>query len=523
MRLCVGVSGTYRAGWKEILRQEGIPAVDVHRGSEKGECSALILGDGSDRHIVEAAGRFLKNGGSVLCTGEMFGVLSGKAAKKVPVKYLLEEAVPPFAGIGLVDLYTHCHLPGGANAVRTDAGTYSVYSGELNGGTVVALPLDAGKLMRDARTATKSFYASRRRLPFERVSLVSRGGLRRLVGKALESLHHAQGVPYVHRWCVPGEQRSIFTWRIDTDAAGCGEIERVADFVHGRDIRATWFVDVGAQRDCLPRYSAMASDEVGIHCFDHVVHRRGADCLADIRRAADELLRAGLHPRSYAAPYGHWSPEVGEAIATSGVEFSSEFSYDYDNLPSSPPVAGGDAGVLQVPIHPISIGSLRRQGFGEREMINYYDDILESKIAAGEPLSLYYHPHDGCEAVVGHIFDAVHRHHLVPVPMIEYARWWNARSAAGPVPELSGSSLRIRGDIPPDVRLHLTQFDGREAFVPLQREINLEAVTWSERPAPRQLAEDILRTRRFNPWIPVVRVEDFLFAKRRMGREEARP
>ena len=50
-----------------------------------------------------------------------------------------------------------------------------------------------------------------------------------------------------------------------------------------------------------------------------------------------QLLRnSGFRMQGFAAPFGTWNDELGRAIVDCGFEYSSEFSYDYDNLPSLP-------------------------------------------------------------------------------------------------------------------------------------------------------------------------------------------
>ena len=50
--------------------------------------------------------------------------------------------------------------------------------------------------------------------------------------------------------------------------------------------------------------------------------------------------------------------------------------YDYDNLPCSI-IKDRFSNVMQIPIHPISIGRLNRSHYSSNEMIEYYSNVLK--------------------------------------------------------------------------------------------------------------------------------------------------
>ncbi len=86
-----------------------------------------------------------------------------------------------------------------------------------------------------------------------------------------------------------------------------------------------------------------------------------------------------------------------------GFEYSSEFSYDYDNLPSVPRLRHGE-GTLQLPIHPICIGSLKRHSYSDKQMIQYFENVIQRKLASSEPIIFYHHPKDGYYDVLDWLF-----------------------------------------------------------------------------------------------------------------------
>ncbi len=392
----------------------------------------------------------------------------------------------------------------------TEKGKGSGFMGPCRGGWIVALPLDPSALVFDRRTATKSYHAPRRRLPFEHVALVSPSGLRRIVSGALEYLHHCRNLPYAHLWYYPDGAGSVFTWRVDTDYASLRDIERLQDLSRLNNVPVTWFVDVKSQEGDVPFFRRLEGDEVGIHCYEHEVYEDAAGNLENLRRAADIFLRHGLRPLSFAAPFGRWNIGLASAIDALAFEYSSEFSYDYDGLPTLEK-RGGDGGCrLQVPVHPICIGSLRRQGFSESEMVGYFRAFVAKSIRMREPLMFYHHPKDGHEDVVRELFAVVRGAGITGRRMIDFARWWRERDAALDSLSIDDQGARLGSDAPA-VQIHLTKGDGTETFVRPSPAADFRNMHWARKPEPVPLPGDIRRIRRFNPWIPLIRLEDRIF------------
>jgi hypothetical protein len=530
MLIHVGILGN-DPGWRTLLRQEGVPHSPVSGATSHGMFSAMVVSGDVESSGLEIVRSFLTSGGSVLCTGSAFARLSGTQTKRLFNRYVLGDPGGEHFNQELTDLFVESDIPAHANSLETSSGVPSAYLGEFGGGHLVVLPFDPSALALDRRVAAKSFYSTHRRLPFERVSLVSKGGLLRIVSRALMVLHHRRGLPYVHQWYYPSNRQSMFAFRIDTDYAERGEIEELRNLAQKWKIPLTWFVDAGSQRNILSLFREMRGDEAGIHCFHHRAFREPEAHAANIRRAVEEFDSAGMPARSYAAPYGLWDEPQARAVEQFKFLYSSEFSYDYDNLPTFPYLSGGFIPTLQVPIHPISIGSLRRQGFREGEMSDYFRSVIDRKIQAREPVFLYHHPKNGHIPVLEKIFAQVKERGIVPTRMIDFAAWWKERNSEGWRISAEGSSLGV--EIPPvedqagrpstgDVHkgtmsedfgkpwLHIIRPGGMEAFHSPGPELNLGDLKW-EKPAPwPPLPADIARIRKFNPWIPIIRIEDRL-------------
>jgi hypothetical protein len=520
MRIHVGVIGNH-PGWLLLLQQEGIPfSVDVNEIAIDG-FSVVIAGDDTPSGIGLQLLEYLKQGGSVLCSGKTFQQFAGIKMNEKFIQYLVPNSNPEFANIDLVDIYRRCLMHPEANTIQSDDGKPSTFVGEYGGGYVIVLPFDAGEAILDYRTATKSFYAESSRLPFENVSLVSKGAILRLVSRALEILHHRRNLPYVHFWYYPKDARSIFAFRIDTDLADRSKIKSLYETLKSigggsrdKHITATWFVDVKSQKRWLADYANMLDQEIGIHCYEHKKFGSLEKFRDDVRQAIGVMSQVGLHPTCSAAPYGQWNEEIGEATESFGFQYTSEFSYDYDNLPSFPYLRSKFSNVLQLPIHPISIGNLRRQGFDKQDILKYYESLLKRKLAANEPCFIYHHPKNGYEEVLKNIFEFVCQNNISIVRMKEYVEWWKKRIEVKAQFEYAGSTLRVNRDSSEEsIWVHIKQNNGLETLIPMSSEISFHNLKWTSKPSSISVSQDYLRIRKFNPWIWIIRSEDFVFNK----------
>ena len=518
MRLHVGVAGN-NAGWSTLLEQEGVSYSMNVEDLSPVQYSVVILTGRLSSNVRSNVGEYLNAGGALLCSSEVFDELFGQKSRMVFLDYIVPSPASVFFGVGVVDIHRRCNIGSHANEMLTHDGSSCVYIGDFCGGHVVVLPFDAGDVVLDQRTRTKSFYAQRGRIPFEHVSSVAKGALRRLIARSLELLHHRRGLSYVHKWYYPNDAQSVFAFRVDTDGASREEIKSLHDLLslgkvekHREMIPATWFVDVKSQEQWLADYGSMEGDEIGIHCYEHKTYDGYQEAHKDINQAINALAKYSLAAKGFAAPYGRWDTGVSEAIEASGFEYSSEFSYDYDNLPSFVSLEGKFLNALQIPVHPISIGSLRRQGFDTTEMTAYFRRVMETKLRAREPLIFYHHPKDGHEQVLESIFAFVAQHGIQAVRMVDFVAWWKGRGGVRLEVDSDHSHLIVKTDTSSEtVWLHITRSNGTEGFVPIQPSIDLQTLPWKSCPQSMPLPKDFLKIKKFNPRIPFVRVEDFFY------------
>ena len=504
MNLKIGILGGH-TGWNNLLQQIGVPHAVITDSLLPDEFSVAVVSDTVDDRESEMLRQYLGLGGAVLCSVKVYARIRQITAQLGDIDYLYPAHNSVFRSLGIVDIYARCQLAWNANELKTNRGSFAAHVGTNTDDLVVALPFDPSALVSDQRTADKSFYSPERRLPFETVSRVSKSEIRALVLHSLELLHHRRGLPFVHLWNFPNGVRSLFCLRIDSDNGTNEQLRELSLAVHRNGISATWFVDAKNHAHTLKTNVEMKDQEFGVHCFHHETFPDYERNVQNIRKAQSVLHDSGYRLQGFAAPFGTWNNELGRAIVDCGFEYSSEFSYDYDNLPSLPQLQNGD-GALQVPVHPICIGSLKRHSYTSEQMIRYFAGVVERKIAVGEPIIFYHHPRDMHLDVLEWLFQEM-RYEKVPAKsMSEYAWWWKLRTASIPEIQYANGKVRLRG-LHSDKSLYVrfAQPNGTEAIKPASEQIVLETVRWERKSAAWTMPDDYLRARRFNYRIPLVR------------------
>ncbi|HEY6952726.1 MAG TPA: hypothetical protein VI758_09985 [Bacteroidota bacterium] len=508
MNLNIGVVGHSRH-WEEMLEQEGVPWSNVSDSITPETYSAVVAGEEVHDHELAMLRDYLSQGGGLLCSAKVYAELRQTTYGQEFIRYVVADPGSHFSNVGLVDVQSRCRIAWNANQLRTDRHAFCVHKGVFNNGHVIALPFDAAELWTDGRSATKSFYSPERRLPFERVSTISRGGIRRLVTRSLEILHHHRGIPYAHLWYYPNDAKSVFGLRVDTDRGTPAEIDELYKLVLACEVPTAWFVDVRSQQLFLSMFASMEHQEIGAHCYEHKTFDDTQRNEANIRQALSMLEGARIKPEGFAAPYGTWNEGIGRAIHNCGFVYSSEFAYDYDNLPSFPHFGTDRSNVLQIPVHPIGVGNLRRQGYSDEQMRRYFDFITDMKLSVREPLFFYYHPKDGHHDVLRHLFDHLKQPRVAAMFPGEYASWWKRRLLIRPAISMSGSSLKISGNKGPESAwVRISRPDGSEAFSPIKDEVVLGKLSWGLVPVPYALPPDYTRIRDFNYRIPLTKTVD---------------
>ncbi|MFA6540931.1 MAG: hypothetical protein WCT99_04950, partial [Bacteroidota bacterium] len=331
-------------GWEIVLRQTGAPWKEfIFSDFQPVDFSLLII----NRHITGeeyfALEQFMHNGGTVLHT-----VLSNKmnGAKKF-VTTLLPEQITDVTINDLFDIHS--------SVVMQNTNQLFGFR-RINGGIEAFLGIDVESMLTQNKSKRKNFHALSRFFPNEIVSLRSKNTLRHYITSVLELLHHQSGLPFIHTWYFPKGESTIFTFRIDTDKGTKEQIQGIYELSKKYDIPTTWFLDVKSHEPWLEYFTAFQRQEIALHCYEHAAYPSKQLNKDNFEKSLTLLRKHALNPKGITSPTGAWTGEISAAMDEIGFAYSSEFGYDYDNLPSFPFINNRFSQVLQLPVHPICIG-----------------------------------------------------------------------------------------------------------------------------------------------------------------------
>ncbi len=279
------------------------------------------------------------------------------------------------------------------------------------------------KFSSQGTSERKLFYYSRKELPSERVSKADHYEIIRFARNFLVEVFGQVGKVLSGYSTLPASE-PLFIFRIDTDFAGIKESRALYELCNRYNISATWFVDVHSE-EILDFYQTFQNQEIGLHCDRHFVYKDKADNLINIQNGLNRLMAHKIYPAGFAAPFGEWNAQMEETLFDLDFNYSSEFSFAYDSLPIVRRFANRN--LVQMPIHPVSPGRLRRSHFNAAEMLDYYLKYVETCRKLNLPAIIYHHPSHGLIDVIEGIFKYIRNEGISNITMLSYASWWLQR------------------------------------------------------------------------------------------------
>jgi len=508
VKLAIGILG-YEAGWETLLRQIGVNWKVITSFDELNQeaFSAIIVNAEPTSLQEKSLEEYLVAGGAILAIGGFAGRI---VTSKMKSKYF--SSLPPslfgsFGQMTMMDIYSAGILD--AASFNETHQLPSVH--KIGKGILAAIPFNVNGLVLDTRSKRKNFYFHKNRLPNEIVSAVSKGNLRQFVTELLQFLHRERGIPFIHKWYYPGSRETIFTFRVDSDQGNPNEIDELHSLCESRSIKTMWFIDTKSHEQWLSRFRDFGMQDVGIHCYEHMTFPTEEENLQNILKALSLMNAEGLHPRGAAAPYGTWNASISSVFEQIGVGFSSEFGLDYDDLPFFPFVNGKFSPVLQIPIHPICIGSMRRSGYSAEEMKKYFLRLIDAKRLQREPICLYHHPTHDHLSLFADVFDYIRSKNIDNYSYAEYASWWRKRDEIGWTHHFSRNKDEVTAectDKDSGVSWRIVHPDGNESIVDSEGTIPLKSLPRRHPQEKPFSPEDIARSRDFDFRHPILNVLD---------------
>lgn len=476
--------------WASLLDQIGVhwKVIDSYTPIAVADFSVVISNRPLSENEKFALTDYAASGGAVLYTTAAGNIVPNRSVSKRYVRSLPPAAANDHRYSEILDLFSQTYFFNNGTFLLSEA---------LGAGFISYCGIDIDRMFAAASPVRKGFYAKRKRLPHEIVAKRTRGPLRQIIQSHLEFLHHQRRLPFVHKWFYPSERQTVFTFRIDSDKGTQSQIEEIYQLSERFDVPTTWFLDVKSHEQWLDYFSQFTRQEIGVHCYDHTVFNNEAMNRENFEKALRLLNNHHLHPVGIAAPTGAWNDAIGSAIRHLGFSYSSEFAYDYDNLPSFPLIGNGSSPVVQLPVHPTCIGTMRRERMTPEEMVQYYIGVIERKIELREPVCLYHHPAHGTNGVFEEVFRYINGKKILKLSYAEYAAWWKRRQDFSVRGLLDGDRITFDAqNVSDDTFIRISRNGRRESIVRVQSLSGIEQqqLQPNEHIAP----QDLMRTREWS-------------------------
>ncbi len=327
-----------------------------------------------------------------------------------------------FSGVGIIDLES--------KGLLLKEGIY-----ENPNEKIIVLPFSLEQALGDIRVGPKYFYFHPKKFPYEFVSLVAKGDIRKLFFNCLRQIYHWQGIEYQHLWYYPNGFRSAFIFRLDTDFAQEKEIKKTYQLLKETGIQGTWFINTKEHQKFIPLFAGLKKEgeDIQLHCFVHTLfpdYQRNYD---NILKGKEILQGGGIEVKGFAAPFGAFNLPLYQVLADLQFSFSSEFSLSYDDFPFYPVIKGKVLPLLQIPCHPIGVGRLLEAGFTPEEMLEYYKTYINWRYQNYLPIFIYDHPQR--VAQFPELFHSIFNYlkekgDIWLTTMEKFYRWWKEREIA---------------------------------------------------------------------------------------------
>jgi len=496
-RLTVGVLKA-EPGWTILLQQLGVSFEEIKSDDDISPVnySVVIINRSlsvDKYHVIE---EYIKKGGAVLDQGFFHKRMrSGKIRRKRIRSLYPEMNNPVFRSVWMLDIF-------GTVERYTEASYFNktVSLAELGAGYIAFIGLDINGLSINPYSKRKQFYSPSGKFPNEIVALVSKGEIRKLVDAMLKWLHVRRNLPYVHKWFFPRQLKNIFCFRLDTDGASPRQMRKWYRIAKDNNIRITWFIHSEPMEGMLSVLGEMDNQEFALHGYYHRTYTKVDENWENIHRNKLQLDAEGFACEGFSAPYGTWNQSLAEAVERHRLLYSSEFSLDYDSFPSFPWLGNRFAQTMQIPIHPVCVGSLIRVKAAPDEMIRYYRYMVDKKIGHREPVIFYDHPLHPYPRVTDEIFKMAREKKMENISFAEFARWWGTRVQATFQAIASGTdTLDVElNDWHPDLGLFIAG-DKEETFLNTGGKYSLKELLW--KPSPEHgiaVPSDLVSLRKYN-------------------------
>ena len=459
-------------GWTQLLKQEGLPFKKFSPGDTP---TVLIVNDIS---MMAENLEYLREGGSIITDIQTYGKMFNCRTKAKATKFIIPDESTIFDGVGIIDTYCKRYILYDKDCSTNTSGIYEFTFGKGNG---IALPFNISSLIRNTTRMMKFFYTSNGKMPSEVVSTVTKGEVRKLVINAIRYIFKKKQMYYIHKWYYPQDKNTAFTYRVDTDKSNIENILKTQKIADSNSFYLTFFIDIKGLKGEIKGLNELKEHEIAVHCYEHRVFKDPIKNKENFLKAKENLLKVGITPYGIAVPYGIWDESLGFVIEDLGFLYSSEFSLAYDDLPQYPPLENRLSKVLQLPVHPISPGTLLYAKNNNGQIKAYFQQKIDEKFQNHEPIFLYGHSEviSRYPEMLNYIIHTVkEKKNIYYGTYIDFYRWWVRRLKSEINVTLKENELIFKNSA--DVYLHIISPEDKETFTPMNKKVSLSKLEWKE-------------------------------------------
>ena len=410
----------------EIINQIGVTfeIISTYDTISVTKFSVIIINQPINKKEISLIQDYISNGGAIMDLGYCIDRIINGTLKKKRLKYIIPKDIPFIPILNCIDIYRSTLTFSKAQYLNK-----SLFIDNYGQGLIAFFGIDINSLFLNIKTKRKEFYTnvSSSLFPNEEVSLVSKGEIILLIFYILKYLHCKRNLPFIHKWFFPNEAKNVFLFRIDSDYGSQKQIQCWFELSQINKIKYTWFLHTEAHKEWLPFFGEFEyhDHEIAIHGNKHYFSKISNE--KNIKDAYDLMKKNGLFGRGYAAPYGLWNENLNNTCEKIGFLYSSEFSYIYDSIPIRPIFSNRISRIVQIPVHPICIGSLINVKMKDEEIVKYYTIQFEKKMMNYSPLIFYDHVLHHIPSVLKQLFEKISHYSIPSLTFLEYANWWNKR------------------------------------------------------------------------------------------------
>ncbi|MEO0097405.1 MAG: polysaccharide deacetylase family protein [candidate division WOR-3 bacterium] len=359
--------------------------------------------------------------GEIFDTTKLKNHLKEIKIRKKYLKYFLPEKEPIYFGIEIIDIFDNLFF-----LSKTKKIVYFLEDSKIY------LPFSLKDLLKNIEIKAKYFYFSLLKFPYEFVNKINKSALRRLVINLIINIFLKNKIPYYFLPYFPDNYSTVFLFRIDGDFATLKEVKKVFELLSKENIKFTFFIDVKSSEKFLDFFREKSKEkfDIQLHSYYHYVYKEKDKNLDNLAVGKEKLKEAGIEIKGFAAPFGVWNYSLNEVLEELNFSYSSEFSFDYDDLPILPIIENRFSKVYQIPSHPISVGCLKALNLSSKEMVKYYQEYILKTYEKGYPIVLYDHPQRILEfwEIFKEVFDFIKNFsNIKMMNFSEFFEWWQRR------------------------------------------------------------------------------------------------